>query len=109
MDSLNFGLVKSSAASSIGLVLGGAGHQRGRGRGKLAVEHHQSLAGLVAGHAQQIRFGRVQVLRVARVGDPDRLALAQHAGEPVDLAAAGSCRRSASSVSVKMNFFCQRL
>ena len=62
----------------------------GRGRGKLAVQHHQPLARLIPRHAQQVGLGRVQILRVARVGNPHRLALAQHAGEPVDLAAAGS-------------------
>ncbi len=62
-----------------GLVVGGAGHERGSGRGKFAVELHQALAGFIAGHAQQISFSRVQVLRVARIGDPHRLARAQHA------------------------------
>ena len=50
------------------------------------VEHHQSFAGFVAGHAQQVGLGGVQILRVARVGDPDRLAFAEHSGEPIDLA-----------------------
>ena len=86
IDSLNCGLVKFNAASSARLVIRRTLHQLRCGRGKLAVQHHQPFAGLIPGHAQQIGLSGIQILRVPRVGDPHRLALAQHAREPVDLA-----------------------
>ncbi len=85
MDSLNCGLVKLSAASKAAWILGCARHQLRRGDGKFAIKDEQSFAGFMAGHAQQIGFSRVQILRVARIGDPHGLVVSQHAGEPVDL------------------------
>jgi hypothetical protein len=56
------------------------------GAGQLALENHQALTGFVAGHAQQIRLARVEILCIARIPNPDRLAFAQHPGEPIHFA-----------------------
>ena len=83
---VELGLGEVEGGFEHGLVIGGAGHERGRGRGKFAVEGHEPLARFVAGHAQQVGLGGVEVLRVARIGDPNRLACSQHTRQPVDLA-----------------------
>ncbi len=86
IDSLNCGLVKFSAASSAAWYSAARAISSGVAAANSPSSTSNPSPASSAGHAQQICLGRVQILRVARVGDPHRLALAQHAGEPVDLA-----------------------
>ena len=60
-------------------VLCRARHQRRRRGGILTIQRHQPLAGFVPGHPEQVCFRGVEVLRIAWVADPHRLARAEHA------------------------------
>lgn len=65
-----------------GVVVVGVLHQFWRGAGKFAAlgKLQHSIAGKASGHALQRFYRGVQVLRVARIGNPDGLAAAEHAG-----------------------------
>src|SRR5579884_3381338 len=67
------------------VVLPGKRSQRGSRRSIVVFEREPALLCQVCGHALQFFCGGVQILRVARVGDPDGLSVAEHTGEPVGL------------------------
>ena len=80
---LRLGKVEGSFES--GAELRFAFHQLRGWRGKLSIQEQEPFAGFVAGHPQQIALGRIQVLRIARIGDPDGLTVAQDTREPIHL------------------------
>ncbi len=81
---LRLGEVERGVAGS--LILRLEFHELRRGRCEFAVKNDPLSAGFTAGHTEEILCRCVQVLRILGIGNPDRLVLAENAGEPEHLA-----------------------
>ena len=73
---VELGLGEGEGGVAKRFVFGGAGHQRWSCRSVFAFERQETLAYFVIRHAEQVSFCGVEVLRIARIGNPDGLAVA---------------------------------